>query len=95
MVNKVKAKKALIDMLCDIKTQDEMLFIFEQVLTKAEIEDLVNRVRIYHKLACTEITQRECAKILDVSISKVTRGASNLQNPKIKKYWQNKFKRVQ
>jgi TrpR family transcriptional regulator, trp operon repressor len=92
MVNKVKAKKVLVDMLCEIKTQDEMLFILEQVLTKAEIEDLVNRVRIYQELACTEITQRECAKILDVSISKVTRGASNLQNPKIKKYWQSKFK---
>jgi len=86
-----KAKQALISILCKIQNPDEMRFFLEQVLTAAEIDDLLDRVRIYQTLSCDETPQRECAKKLNVSLSKVTRGASNLRNLKMKDYWKSKF----
>jgi TrpR family trp operon transcriptional repressor len=93
-MNRSKAKQALIDMLCNIKNPDEMRLILELILTDGEMNDLVDRIRIYQSLACTELSQRECAKSLDVSISKVTRGSSNLRNPKSKDYWRSKFNKM-
>ena len=90
-MNKQKAKESLIDMLCTINNKSEMLFFLNQVLTKAEIGDLVDRIRIYEGLTREQLPQRECAKILNVSISKVTRGASNIRNHKHKEYWRQKF----
>ena len=90
-MNRSKAKQVLTDMLCHIETQNEMKFFLEQILTTAEINDLIERIRIYQKLICTEVPQRECAKSLNVSISKVTRGASNLRNPRVQDYWKFKF----
>ena len=90
-MNRKIAKQTLVDMLCSIKNAQEMRYFLEQILTTAEINDLVDRIRIYQNLACTEMPQRECAKSLKVSISKVTRGAANLRNPKAKSYWKSKF----
>jgi TrpR family trp operon transcriptional repressor len=78
-------------MLCGIQDKNEMQFFLDQILTSAEINDLLDRLRIYEALTCTEASQRECAKTLNVSISKITRGASNLQAPKTKDYWKKKF----
>jgi len=78
-------------MLRNIQDPHEMNFFLEQILTPAEINDLLDRIRIYQNLACAETPQRECAKTLNVSLSKVTRGASNLRNPKAKSYWKSKF----
>lgn len=91
LTNRSKAKQTLIDLLCNIQNPKEMQFILEQILTDGEMNDLVDRIRIYQSLACTELPQRECAKSLNVSISKVTRGSSNLRNPKSKDYWKSKF----
>jgi TrpR family trp operon transcriptional repressor len=90
-MNKSKARQILIAMLCTIQDPNEMQFFLEQILTVGEVNDLLDRIRIYQNLACTETPQRECAKLLNVSISKVTRGASNLRNPKAKAYWKSKF----
>mgnify|MGYP000157881832 CR=1 FL=1 len=90
-MNQSKAKQALVDILCNIQDPNEMRFFLEQILTVAEIDDLLDRIRIYQNLACTEASQRECAKSLNVSISKVTRGASNLRNTKAKDFWKSKF----
>ncbi|MBU3615453.1 trp operon repressor [Polynucleobacter sp. Latsch14-2] len=90
-MNKSKANQILINMLCNIKNHDEMRFFLEQILTTGEINDLLDRIRIYHLLACTDSPQRECAKTLNVSISKVTRGSANLQKPKSREYWKSKF----
>ena len=90
-MNRSKAKLALIGMLCKIEDPREMQFFLEQILTSSEMSDLLDRIRIYQSLACTEISQRDCAKSLNVSISKVTRGSSNLKNPKSKDYWKSKF----
>ena len=93
-MNKSKASHALIKMLCDIRDHNEMRFFLEQILTAGEINDLVDRMRIYQILSCTETPQRECAKSLNVSISKITRGSANLRKPKSKEYWQSKFDRL-
>lgn len=93
-MNKSKASQTLINMLCKIQNQDEMRFFLEQILTTGEINDLVDRIRIYQMLACTEAPQRECAKSLNVSISKITRGSANLQKPKSKDYWRTKFDKL-
>ena len=93
-MNKSKASQALINMLCSIKKPDDMRFFLEQILTAGEINDLLDRIRIYQILACTETPQRECAKSLNVSISKVTRGSANLQKPKSKEYWISKFSQL-
>jgi TrpR family transcriptional regulator, trp operon repressor len=90
-VNKQKGKESLINLLCDINDKVEMQFFLNQILTKAEINDLIDRIRIYRALACMQLPQRECAKILNVSISKVTRGASNIHNHKHREYWRGKF----
>jgi Trp operon repressor len=93
-MNKSKASQALINMLCNIQNHDEMRFFLEQILTAGEINDLLDRIRIYQMLASTETPQRECAKSLNVSISKVTRGSANLRKPKSKEYWKSKFDRL-
>ncbi|WP_062308297.1 trp operon repressor [Polynucleobacter sinensis] len=90
-MNRSKAKQTLIDMLCNIKNADEMRYFLEQILTAAEVNDLLDRIRIYQTLTCTEMPQRNTAKSLNVSISKVTRGASNLRDQKAKSYWKSKF----
>jgi TrpR family trp operon transcriptional repressor len=91
LMNRSTAKHALLELLCSTDNLNDMQFLLEQILTSAEINDLLDRVRIYQNLTCTENPQRECAKLLNVSISKVTRGAANLRNPKAKKYWKSKF----
>lgn len=93
-MNKSKASQTLIKMLCNIQNPAEMRFFLEQILTSGEINDLIDRIRIYQILACTETPQRECAKSLNVSISKVTRGSSNLRKPKSREYWKSKFEKL-
>ena len=93
-MNKSKASQILIDMLCNIQNSDEMRYHLEQILTAGEMNDLIDRIRIYQMLACTDTPQRECAKSLNVSISKVTRGSANLRKPKSKEYWQSKFSKL-
>lgn len=93
-MNKSKASQTLINMLCNIQNNDEMRYLLEQILTAGEISDLLDRIRIYQMLACTDTPQRECAKSLNVSISKVTRGSANLRKPKSKEYWQSKFSKL-
>lgn len=93
-MNKSKASQTLINMLCNIQNHDEMRYLLEQILTTGEISDLLDRIRIYQMLACTDTPQRECAKSLNVSISKVTRGSTNLRKPKSKEYWQSKFSKL-
>lgn len=81
----------LINRLCKIDSPDEMRWLLGQLLTDAEIQDVVDRVRIYDALSNTEWTQREIAKRLGVSITKVTRGSSNIHSRKLRLYFQENF----
>jgi TrpR family trp operon transcriptional repressor len=59
----------------------EIQAVLGDLLTSAEREDLLLRLRIVQELLAGK-TQREVAKKLGVSIAKVTRGAEALRNSK-------------
>ncbi|KFA40754.1 Trp operon repressor [Xylella fastidiosa] len=50
------------------------------------MEDLIDRISIYNELLNTSNSQREVASKLGVSITKITRGAANLQDNNIKDF---------
>ncbi len=59
----------------------EGLKIFSEIFTEPELETLSKRLRIL-KMLSEGKTQREVARILQVSLCKVTRGAKILKNSK-------------
>ena len=66
-----------------LKTSDktECLKIFSEIFTEPELETLSKRFRIL-KMLSEGKTQRDIAKILQVSLCKVTRGAKILKDSK-------------
>ncbi len=70
-----------------LKTDDEVQSFLQEVLTQAELDDLSKRWRIL-KMLDEGYTQREIAKILNVSLCKITRGSQiiNDKNSVCKKY---------
>lgn len=81
MKTKIEAEywRRLLELMlkCDTKTKmDEFLHLF---LTMNEREYLVARYRIVEALLTTEQTQREIAKNLNVSITKITDGSKASQ----------------
>lgn len=90
-MDKSHAYDMLIKKLCDIQDEQEMSWLLQQLLTQAEIQDLVDRIRIYTALTHTNWSQREISKHLKVSITKVTRGAANTHNIKVNDYFLKNF----
>jgi len=74
-------KKELFRILAAIKDISFMEDFLNDLLTPAEVEDVVLRWQII-KLLHQGVTQREVAKKLGVSISKVERGARELLDKK-------------
>ena len=70
-----------------LKTDDEVQSFLQEVLTQAELDDLSKRWRIL-KMLDEGYTQREIAKILNVSLCKITRGSQIINDKKsiCKKY---------
>lgn len=77
----VQAKKELLKVLAGIKDEKLMEDFLADLLTPAEIKDVVMRLQIV-KLLHQGLTQREVAKKLAVSISKVERGAREMLDKK-------------
>ncbi|MFA6427726.1 MAG: Trp family transcriptional regulator [Candidatus Magasanikbacteria bacterium] len=77
----VQNKKELLQILSGIKDISLMENFLNDLLTPAEIKDIVMRLQIV-KLLHQGVTQREVAKKLGVSISKVERGARELLDKK-------------
>lgn len=90
-MDKTLAHDQLIARLCDIQDKKEMSWLLQQLLTQAEIEDVIDRIRIYTTLANTKSSQRDISKKLQVSITKVTRGAANLHNSEVNAYFSKHF----
>ena len=65
--------------LIDLKSKNDMYNFLQELFTEAELNDLSKRWRIL-KLLNEGVTQREIAKILNVSLCKVTRGAKIIKN---------------
>ncbi|WP_341659687.1 trp operon repressor [Vibrio sp.] len=90
MSNK-QAFEMLIKTLYRINSTSDMELILNCILTKKEIEDISDRLNIYNELINSKSPQREIACNLGVSISKITRGAANLQDKKIEDFLKNKI----
>jgi Trp operon repressor len=69
--------------------QDLLLLLF----TPEEVENLDKRVSLIQALLEEKATQREIAKTLAVSISKITRGSNGLKNikPRLKQFLKDKL----
>ena len=65
--------------LIDLKSKNDIYNFLQELFTEAELNDLSKRWRIL-KLLNEGVTQREIAKILNVSLCKVTRGAKIIKN---------------
>lgn len=90
-MNEKESFEQLVGLLCSITDKEEMRWFLERLLTNAEVDDLTSRLRIYAALATSKYTQREVAKLLGVSISKVTRGASNMHSDYTKEFFRKRF----
>lgn len=77
--------------IASLKSADEVLWLLDQLLTDGEILDVRDRVRIYSLLAAGTHSQRDVARLANVSISKVIRGAANTQSPKVRAYFRKHF----
>ena len=62
-----------------IKNKEEIEKFFFEIFTENELKTLSKRLRIMELLA-QNVTQREIAQELNVSLCKVTRGAKILKN---------------
>lgn len=60
-------------------TPNDLEKFFELVLTPSEREKIAARYQILYELNCNNLTQREIAAKLGVSIFNVTRGANQLK----------------
>lgn len=76
-----KSLKLLTALLAQAKEANALERFLQDLLTPAEIEDFVLRWRIFEKLLNHE-PQRDIAKSLGISITKVSRGSAVLRDPK-------------
>lgn len=72
------AHKDLYKLFCAIETPAEAKLLLEDILTPQELDSVAERWQEVQLLA-QGMTQRDVAKKLDISISKVTRGSRMLQ----------------
>lgn len=78
MLTPSPAYKDLYKLFCAIENQREAELLLEDLLTPQELASLAERWQEIQLLA-KGMTQRDVAKQLDISISKVTRGSHALQ----------------
>lgn len=71
--------QAFLQLCLDQKTPEALAELFEFFLTFDEREDLMNRYLLTKALLEGDLTQREIAKTLGVSIAKITRGSNALK----------------
>ncbi len=76
------AEKALLAKLCSLAKNQELFADFlEDLLTPQEFTELASRWQLV-QLLNAGMTQREIAKKLGISLSKITRGSRELLDPK-------------
>lgn len=73
-----KSHKELIDILVSIKDPKRMSLFLSDILSHAELKDVVSRLQIV-KMLDKGVSQRDIAKKLGISIAKVTRGSRVLK----------------
>ncbi len=88
-----QAFKQFIDLALTEKDPQLSIDLFDLFFTPEEKNDFATRYLIIKMLLQQEKTQREIAKELKVSISKITRGSNELKrmSPKLLDYLREKF----
>jgi TrpR family trp operon transcriptional repressor len=74
-----KSLDEMIAVMCGISDSVKMKKLVAELLTEAELEDLVLRWRLLGQLA-DGVPQREISKNLGISLCKITRGAKILKD---------------
>ncbi len=89
-----KAFKQFVELCLAEKDNSLSMELFDLFFTSEEKEDLATRYLIVQSLLNGEKTQRQMAKDLNVSISKITRGSNELKrvNPKLIHYLKDKMR---
>ncbi|MGL4370026.1 MAG: Trp family transcriptional regulator [Spirochaetota bacterium] len=77
----MKAYDEMIETLCEVNDAREMKQLLTELLTDAELQDLILRWTLLRQLA-EGVHQREIAKNLGISLCKITRGAKILKDEK-------------
>lgn len=76
---RTKLWRRLAAFLSQLENEKELEKVLDALLTFEEKEMLIDRMLIFEALFKGEKTQRELAKDLEISISKITRGANALK----------------
>lgn len=71
--------QTFVDNCNSLSNSKELKKFFELVLTPSEIEKIAARYQILLELSNEELTQREIAQKIGVSIFNITRGANQLK----------------
>ncbi len=74
-----------------VKDKELLLELFDLLFTHEEKDDFAKRCQIIHALIDGEMTQRQMAQELEVSIAKITRGSNALKqvDPKIIEFFKS------
>ncbi len=72
--------KRFFTLVSDAKQEDNLMALFECFFTPEELSALSLRVNVVKALLDGKLSQREIAKTLKASISKVTRGSRQLKH---------------
>lgn len=70
---------AFMELCQKISSRNNLEELFDLFFTRAEQEDLAARYAILHELLLSDLTQREIALKLGISIAKITRGSNALK----------------
>lgn len=70
--------RELYELFASVETEKEAKLLLEDILTPQELESLAERWQLIQELY-KGTAQRDIAKKLDISISKITRGSRMLQ----------------
>lgn len=84
MTSKQNGWDNFIKLCLSAKTSEPLTKILNVLLTAEEKEDISMRCLIVKELLTEEKTQREIAKDLKVSITKITRGSNELKRQDLK-----------
>ncbi|HEX4839057.1 MAG TPA: trp operon repressor [Rhabdochlamydiaceae bacterium] len=85
--------KGFVKLCCKLKSEKELENLFDLFLTLEEKELLASRYVIIQALVKGKLTQREIAKVCNVSISQITRGSNALKviDPKLKSFLESEL----
>ncbi|QUM75367.1 trp operon repressor [Moritella sp. 24] len=68
------------ELFCDISNKEDVSLILPLLLSAEELNAIRSRALVYKELLLGDKSQREIAKIHNISIATITRGSNNLKS---------------